>query len=176
MARNQCAIRKARSADLAELTELAERTFRDTFAVNNRKGDVDAYVSESLSLRQYRAELSDPKNVFLLAYVCESEKIIGFAKLRANSSHSRSTAMRPIEISQLYVDKNFVGTGVGAMMMQACLNYANTASCDEVWLGVWEKNQRAIEFYERWEFGKSGTQPFVLGSDTQNDLIMSRSV
>lgn len=175
MSRTQCALRKAREGDLAELAILAERTFRDSFAADNSPADIDTYVVKSLSFDTIRSEYADPQNTFMLAYDCETNDIVGYTKMRAGSSHERCTAMRPIEIERIYVDKATIGTGVGAMMMQACINYASTASCDELWLGVWEKNRHAIEFYERWEFVGVGNQTFTLGSDAQNDLVMSRS-
>ena len=36
-----------------------------------------------------------------------------------------------------------------------------------IWLGVWEKNLRAIRLYEKWGFKKVGTKEFILGSDLQ---------
>jgi ribosomal protein S18 acetylase RimI-like enzyme len=43
-----------------------------------------------------------------------------------------------------------------------------------VWLDVWERNTRAIEFYEKQGFTIVGEQDFVLGSDVQRDLLMAR--
>jgi ribosomal protein S18 acetylase RimI-like enzyme len=47
---------------------------------------------------------------------------------------------------------------------------------DAVWLGVWERNARAIRFYEEWDFHPAGTQPFLLGTDLQTDLVMVRRI
>jgi ribosomal protein S18 acetylase RimI-like enzyme len=45
-----------------------------------------------------------------------------------------------------------------------------------IWLDVWERNARAIAFYQKWGFAVVGTQTFQLGSDLQNDLLMQRAV
>ena len=47
---------------------------------------------------------------------------------------------------------------------------------DAVWLGVWDRNERAIRFYESWGFHRAGSQPFLLGSDLQTDLVMVRRI
>jgi ribosomal protein S18 acetylase RimI-like enzyme len=60
--------------------------------------------------------------------------------------------------------------------MKACLDEAERAGCDLVWLGVWERNPRAIAFYHKWGFEQVGTQTFQLGDDMQSDWIMSRLV
>jgi hypothetical protein len=41
---------------------------------------------------------------------------------------------------------------------------------------VWERNARAIRFYEQWDFHPAGTQPFLLGTDLQTDLVMVRRI
>jgi ribosomal protein S18 acetylase RimI-like enzyme len=60
--------------------------------------------------------------------------------------------------------------------MHACLTEAEYLGCQAIWLGVWERNERAIRFYERWEFEIVGARQFTLGSDLQNDLVMVRKL
>lgn len=72
--------------------------------------------------------------------------------------------------------KLWIGNGVGARMMQACLQEAEHMDCDVVWLDVWEQNARAIAFYRKWGFVEVGTQVFQLGDDPQRDLLMVRAV
>lgn len=45
-----------------------------------------------------------------------------------------------------------------------------------LWLAVWEKNPRAIAFYEKNGFRAVGDQPFQVGSDTQRDIVMVRDI
>jgi ribosomal protein S18 acetylase RimI-like enzyme len=40
------------------------------------------------------------------------------------------------------------------------------------WLGVWEKNLRAIRFYEKNDFVKFGQHIFHLGDDPHTDVMM----
>jgi ribosomal protein S18 acetylase RimI-like enzyme len=56
--------------------------------------------------------------------------------------------------------------------MNASINEAKERGYDSIWLGVWEKNQRAIDFYRRWGFEEVGTHTFKLGTDPQNDFVM----
>ncbi len=60
--------------------------------------------------------------------------------------------------------------------MTACLEEARRWECDVIWLDVWEKNPRAIAFYERWGFVKVGEQDYQLGNDLQLDWLMARNV
>jgi ribosomal protein S18 acetylase RimI-like enzyme len=169
-------IRTATPADAEPLAALAERTFRDTFADDNSHGDMDAYVRDAFSLDRVRAELADDANTFLLAVVDGGEPPDGYAKLRTGTTGPGVTGPDPVELQRLYVDRNAIGHGVGDALMRAVLDAARSAGHRTLWLGVWERNARAISFYERWRFETVGDHVFRLGSDHQKDLIMARAV
>ena len=173
---DQPRIRLATTADAEPLAALAERTFQDTFADDNAVGDMEAYVRDSFSLDQVRAELADDTNTFLLAFVDDVERPTGYAKLRTGTADPSVTGPDPVELERLYVDRSAIGHGVGAALMRASLNAARSAGHRTLWLGVWEQNARAISFYERWAFETVGDHVFRLGSDDQTDLIMERPV
>ncbi|MFA9491557.1 MAG: GNAT family N-acetyltransferase, partial [Anaerolineales bacterium] len=83
---------------------------------------------------------------------------------------------KPIELVRIYVEEEVVGQGLGSALMKACLEEIKTNGLGTIWLAVWQKNQRAIDFYKRWGFEKVGVKEFVVGSDVQDDFIMERSV
>lgn len=169
-------IRTATPADAEALAALAERTFRDTFADDNSTDDMEAYIRDSFSLDRVRAELADHLNTFLLAFMDGEKRLDGYAKLRTGTTDPSVTGPYPVELQRLYVDRSAMGHGVGATLMQASLDAARSAGHRTLWLGVWERNARAISFYERWQFETVGDHIFRLGSDHQTDLIMARSV
>jgi ribosomal protein S18 acetylase RimI-like enzyme len=169
-------IRTATPADAEPLAALAERTFRDTFAADNSTDDIEAYVRDSFSIARVRAELADDANTFLLAFMDGEEQPDGYAKLRTGTTDPRVTGSDPVELQRLYVDRRAIGHGVGATLMQASLAAARSAGHGTIWLGVWERNARALSFYARWQFETVGDHKFQLGSDRQTDLIMARPV
>jgi len=172
----QPSIRIATPADGEQLAALAERTFRDTFAADNASDDMEAYVRESLSQARVRAELLDDANTFLLAFVDGAGEPVGYAKIRPGTTDPSVKGPHPVELERLYVDRSAIGRGVGAALMRATLDEARLAGHRTLWLGVWERNARAIAFYVRWGFETVGDHVFRLGSDVQRDLIMARSV
>lgn len=169
-------IRPATPTDAEPLAALAERTFRDTFADDNEAGDMEAYVRASFALDQVRTELADGANTFLLAFVDGSEDPTGYAKLRTGTTDPSVKGPDPVELERLYVDRSAIGHGVGAALIRACLDAAQSGGHRTLWLGVWERNARAISFYERWGFETVGDHVFRIGSDDQTDLIMERPV
>jgi ribosomal protein S18 acetylase RimI-like enzyme len=169
-------IRTATPADAEPLAALAERTFRDTFAEDNSTADIEAYVRDSFSLDRVRAELADDANTFLLAFTDGEGQPDGYTKLRTGTMDPNVTGSNPVELQRLYVDRRAIGHRVGATLMRASLDAARSAGHGTIWLGVWERNARAISFYARWQFETVGDHEFQLGSDHQTDLIMARPV
>jgi ribosomal protein S18 acetylase RimI-like enzyme len=79
-----------------------------------------------------------------------------------------------MEIVRLYVLPESIGHGIGARLMQECIDTATSRGFETLWLGVWERNGRAIQFYQKWGFEEVGSHIFQLGSDAQTDLIMQK--
>lgn len=84
--------------------------------------------------------------------------------------------LNALEIARLYVLKDKIGTGVGKGLMISSIDIAKQKSKQVIWLGVWEKNARAIDFYTKWGFEKFGEQEFLLGNDLQNDWLMKKEL
>jgi GNAT superfamily N-acetyltransferase len=133
-----------------------------------------AYLAESFGEAAQRAELEDPAVTVLLAE--EHDALVGYAMLRDGDVAEPVASAKggAIEIARLYAGKRWIGAGIGALLMQSCLNEARARAKDIIWLGVWERNARAIAFYRRWGFADVGSQSFQLGSDLQTDRVMAR--
>lgn len=167
-------IRQATVADAETLTDLAARTFYDAFADMNTPQNMKAYMSQAFTVEQLTAELSDNRARFLVAEA--DGAIVGYSKLLADKVPPCITGQNPIELSRLYVDKKYLGLGVGNDLMEASLNEARSLGHRSIYLGVWEHNHRAQSFYFRWNFRVAGSHIFQMGSDAQMDWLMERDL
>ena len=167
-------IRGATLGDASLLASVAERLFRDTFARDNTGADMDAYVAATFSVARQSAELADPRVTVLL--VEWGAMTIGYAQLLEARASGGAVPMPTIELQRFYVDPAFHGAGVARALMDEVISIAASRGFASVWLGVWERNARAIAFYRKCGFTDIGSQPFVLGSDVQTDRLMYRSV
>ena len=61
-------------------------------------------------------------------------------------------------------------------MLEHAINSARQKQKEYIWLGVWEKNERALRFYEQNGFYRIGTLCFILGKDRQTDHIMRKDL
>lgn len=174
MAKADIKIRYGTAADNTLLAELGTQTFYDTFAADNTPENMAAYLAASFSPEKQAAELADPSSVFLIAEV--EGLVAGYARLKEGQPPAGISGLRPIELVRIYACRAWLGQGVGAALMQACLDEAGRRGCDTLWLGVWEQNPRARAFYRKWGFVEVGQQIFQLGDDPQRDLLMQRSI
>ena len=162
-------VREAGPADAALLSELGARTFRDTYVSGTDRRDLEAFVGVTFSIEQRAAELRDDSNVHLIAEV--GGEAAAFAVIRDEAAPVELPGERQLLLSYIYVDRPFQGGGVGAALMSRCIEIGRERGHDVLWLGVWERNDRAIAFYERWGFRHHGEVPFAFGSETHRDLI-----
>ncbi|MBL8151285.1 MAG: GNAT family N-acetyltransferase [Blastocatellia bacterium] len=171
--KNTPIIRQATTVDAGLLTELGSKTFYDTFIEANDPKDIESYLSEAFSLDKQLEEICDPLTTVLIAEV--ETRAVGYAKLQAGVAPDTVSGTKPIEISRIYVLKEYLGQGIGQSLMQSCIDRGKSQGYETIWLGVWEQNRRAIAFYQRWGFRVVGEHIFQLGSDPQMDLLMERT-
>lgn len=163
-------IRRGEKSDANLLSELGAKTFFDTFAKDNTKQDIDAYLKQSFSPEIQLADLSSPDVIYFIAEIEDTPA--GYAQLVLGSRQESIQGAQPMEIKRIYALQDYIGRGIGSQLMKAAIHEARARDCDCIWLGVWERNPRAIAFYRKWGFWEVGTHSFMLGSDPQNDLIM----
>lgn len=168
-----CTIRRAAPADAVSLANLAARTFRDTFEADNKREDMAEHLARSYGPAQQLAEIMSPAIITLLAS-CDGPA--AFAQLRHGKPPTCVTSERPIELWRFYVDREWHGRGVAKLLMQSVFKEAAATGAAAVWLGVWERNPRAIAFYRKFGFVDVGSHEFRLGTDVQTDRIMVRGV
>jgi ribosomal protein S18 acetylase RimI-like enzyme len=164
-------IREATKADAALIAGLSRQTFYETFAAQNSAADMEKFLSKQFTRSALIEEVDAPSNTFLLAYVAGQPA--GYARLRETENSADDDSL---EIARLYAVKAMTGKGVGKALMQACIDLAAAKKKRQIWLGVWEANERAIQFYTAWGFEKVGEHDFVLGNDVQRDWIMQKNL
>lgn len=167
-------VRKIDDKDLEILREISIKTFTETFADVNSEEDMQQYISESLNEEKLLSEIQNQNSEFYFAE--DKGKILGYLKLNFRDAQTESFPHDYIEIERIYVIKEFLGKKVGKILFDKVIERACEINADGIWLGVWEKNERAIAFYEKNGFEIVGKHDFVLGEDLQTDLLMRRKI
>ena len=160
------------SEELFLLEKICRKTFYDTFHEQNTKEDMELFLDSSFNTDVLRFELSQPFNHFFFAKI--NEEIVGYLQL--STARSLELVGEVLEISRIYVATESIGSGVGKALMEFALAFAKQMKKRIVFLGVWEHNEKAILFYERFGFTKFGAHIFMVGKDAQTDLLMKKEL
>jgi len=168
-------IRRGAPADAPAIAALARRIFHESFAADNRPEDMAAYMALAFGPEQQRRELSDDARTYFLAE--HAHALVGYALVHAGGEVPDCVIGRPcVEIVRFYVDRPWHGAGIATPLMLACEGEARRRGARAMWLGVWERNSRAIGFYTKRGFRDVGSHHFVLGTDVQTDRVMAREL
>jgi ribosomal protein S18 acetylase RimI-like enzyme len=164
-------VRRGAPTDAALLTQLAARTFRDSFGDENAPEDMELHLSTHYTVAKQAAELSNPA---MACFFAEASGVaVGYAQLRQGATPPCIPGEGSIEVLRFYVAGEWHGKGVSRPLMEAAIAEARARGRKRLWLGVWEENPRAIAFYKKCGFVDVGSQDFQLGTDLQHDRVMS---
>lgn len=163
-------ITKITENDILELQEIGRKTFSETFSENNTEESMNEYLESSFSTEKLSTELNDKNSEFYFAKI--NDEVIGYLKLNIGSSQTEIKDDNTLEIERIYVSKDFHGKKVGQILYEKAIEIAKQKKVDYVWLGVWEKNLRAINFYQKNGFTEFDKHIFRLGNEEQTDIMM----
>lgn len=171
---NSLYIQTATADDASLIATISRETFYDSFAEKNTVANMQLFLDTQFTEEKLMAEVLDPLNVFFIAFV--DDVPLGYCKMSPGTHTQNPTTDPSIEICRFYARKNSIGKGIGKALMLHALSYAKDHDYKKVWLGVWEKNERAIAFYQFFGFSKFGEHDFLLGTDLQRDWLMEKLV
>jgi ribosomal protein S18 acetylase RimI-like enzyme len=169
---NDLKIKKASIDDLEKLQRIGRQTFSETFAEVNSEENMIKYLEESFAAEKLTKEFNNPSSYFYLAVL--DEKVIGYLKLNTKDAQTEKQDLDALEIERIYVAKEFHGKKVAQALYAQAEQTAKEINASYLWLGVWEKNFRAVHFYTKNCFVQFDTHIFRLGDDEQTDLLMKK--
>ena len=171
---SQIEIKKASISDLEIIQEISKQTFLETFANVNTPENMENYIRENFNSVQVASEINNPESEFYLAAL--KNETIGYLKLNFGNAQTEIFNKQAMEIHRIYVLKAFLGKKIGQLLLDEAIKIANQNGVDSIWLGVWEDNHRALQFYSKNGFLEFDKHIFILGNDVQTDLLMKLEI
>jgi len=167
-------LKKLSIANVAQLQKIGMATFSETFTEFNTPENLNKYLVESFSIEKLSSEINNTHSEFYLALddVKDDTNAIGYLKVNFGESQTELKDSKSLEIERIYVLKEYQGKDVGQLLYQKALTIAKQSNVEYIWLGVWEKNVRAINFYKKNGFVTFDTHIFKLGDEQQTDFMM----
>lgn len=160
--------------DLEELLDISARTFSEAFESQNNPEDFQAYMKTAFSREKILGELTDPNSLFFFSQ--DGQDLLGYFKLNFHDAQTEIKDPAAAELERIYVTSEYQGMKIGQWMLEQALEIAQSKNKKYLWLGVWKKNTRAVEFYKKNGFEIFGEHPYYIGEDKQIDWLMKREL
>jgi len=167
-------IRHASVDDAAPLASFAARCFADTYRELSDPDEIADYVAEHFRADVMATVVADPACTTLMALV--DGELAGYAIVKDTPAPDCVLTPAPLKLWRLYLGEAFIGQGLGARLMAAVHEQARQRGARTLWLGVYDRNVRAVRFYERFGFAKVGGQEFLFGGQVYIDPVYAAPV
>ncbi|WP_246163785.1 GNAT family N-acetyltransferase [Weissella coleopterorum] len=152
------------------LQEISRATFMETFGPYNSAENIEKYVQMAYHPEILKAEIANPLSQFF--FILLNNQLAGYLKLNFGSAQSEPQTQNWMEVERIYVRQVFHQKGLGKSLMNYALEIGRKADKETVWLGVWEHNQTALQFYQSQGFSPFSEHIFELGGSAQRDLLL----
>ncbi|MGS2778702.1 GNAT family N-acetyltransferase [Robertmurraya sp. GLU-23] len=167
-------IKKCTLEDSHQLQEISYETFNETFKDQNSPENMKAYLESAFNLNQLEKELSNNSSEFFFVYF--ENEVAGYLKINTNDAQSEEMGDESLEIERIYIKNKFQKHGLGKYLLNQAIEMAMQRQKKNLWLGVWEKNENAIAFYQKMGFVQTGAHSFTMGDEEQKDFIMTKNL
>ncbi|UOQ46809.1 GNAT family N-acetyltransferase [Gracilibacillus caseinilyticus] len=167
-------ITRCKYEDLPLLQEISIETFNATFKDHNSPENMKAYLEKAFNSTQLETELSNISSEFFFVYF--NQEVAGYLKVNTNEAQSEKMSNISLEIERIYIKNQYQKHGLGKSLLDKAIDIAVERNKDVIWLGVWEKNERAIAFYKKMGFIQTSEHSFYMGDEEQTDLIMTKTL
>lgn len=169
------AIRRVSLEEIEALSEISISTFKETFEADNDPIDMALYLNKQLNQDTLKVEYEDPYSEFYFLTDSKGDKL-GYLKVNKEKSPAEIRDKTAFEIERIYILKQYHGQNLGNILMDKAIEIATQNQANYIWLGVWEKNYRAVAFYKKYGFEVFGDHIFQFGNDAQTDLLMRKFI
>lgn len=171
---NKLSIRALEKTDIDLLEQISIDTFVATYSRFNTPENMQSHIEQHFSKTQLLFELEMVGNFFFGLF--EESELGAYVKLRTSENPRELEGKKHIELERIYVSEKYQGMGFGYRIMQYCIDFASAKGYEVLWLGVWNQNEKAQQFYKKCGFDIFGEHVFMLGADRQTDWLMKKEL
>lgn len=164
-------VRDAAADDALGLSVLAMQVFLDTYATQGIRPTI-AREAMALSATSFLQFIEEPPARLQLAE-CDGH-LIGFFQLRLATAHPLLADAGQAELQRLYVQRPFIGQGVGLRLLRCAEALAAHAGAGTLWLTAWAHNHRALAFYARQGYCDHGLAWYTFENESHENRVLAR--
>jgi ribosomal protein S18 acetylase RimI-like enzyme len=155
-------IRKWTKEDFPDVQNVLRKSWNDAYKFIPQE-DLDFYLNKTYSLYELEKIFSS-ENIICYVAIIEN-KICGWLKLTINKDENK------FYLSSIYILPEFQNYKIGSKFFDIAIQEATNNSFDEIYIGVMNKNEIALNWYKKLGFEFFKEEPFQMGNTVVNHFI-----
>lgn len=157
-------IRTADKTDVHVISTLAHAIWPETYGSIMSDDQLKYMLKQMYSEESLKKQIEEKQHQFLLALM--NAETVGFA------SYSHGDKAGLFKVHKLYVHPMLHGHGFGKKLLDRIIKDVKAKGANRLQLNV-NRNNRAINFYEKYGFRKAGEEDIAIGEGYfMNDFVM----
>lgn len=165
-------ISKVEKLDIKNIASLAVQVWLDTYAVEGIRTSFSNYIWDDLTPSQFEKRLKEQDREIYKAEI--ENHLVGFIEI--NYSSTELDSANSVEIEKLYIQQNFQNQKIGSELIQFAEAIFRKKGITKYWLSVYEKNEKAIQFYQKHDFLENSEIFFELENEKHRNLVLSKTL
>ena len=157
---------RATIKDFKLLADLGKQTFIESHGSSAKQQDIDAYINEKYNYDFLQKDVNDSNNIYHIIY--HDSQPTGYSKIILNSPSSNIELKNITKLEKIFLLKYFYNLKLGAGLFNHNTAISKRNEQSGIWLYVWIKNQRAINFYTKNGFEVIGNYDFKISETHSN--------
>ncbi len=167
-------IRVGEPADAVCIGALSSQVFLDTYATDGIREDLAFEAQEAGDVSVIQASIESETSHFTLAE--HDGHLNGFAECRNTAPPSTLPITEGIELCRLYVHRHAQRTGVGSALIKSIESYAETRGVKQIWLTVWDGNNKAKLFYASHHYVDVGGTEYEFRGNRYENRVYRKTI
>lgn len=167
-------IKKVTETDVKELQNISRETFKKTFDPYTAPSDMAKFLKEDYATDKLISEINNPHSRFFFLMV--KTEVAGYLKINDEDAQTETVKPNALEVERIYLRKKFQHQGLGLVLIKLAEKIARKEKRDYIWLGVYEKNLNAQNFYAKDGFKRVSQHVYQVGNDPQIDYILAKKL
>jgi len=168
-------IRIANQSDAIHIALLGRITYVESHGkyIENKSVLLN-YCNETFSVDETRNQLDNPDNIFWIVFY--NELPIGYAKLVLNATSKYASSKNTCRLQKIYILNDFIAMKIGYKLLNSITEKAQILQFDTVWLTVYIKNNKAMNFYTKNGFEQVGNYSFQMVDETYDNYVFQKKL
>jgi len=168
-------IKKAKTTDFEILALLGRITYTESHGhFIEDKNDLLKFLNNSFSIIEIKNQLNDNSNLFYILYI--DDLPVGYTKLVLNELHESVKVNNSCRLERIYILNDFLHLKLGQKLFDFIEKKASKHQFKNIWLSVYIKNYRAINFYKKNDFEISGKLDYLMNNKKYENFVYAKKI